>query len=255
VLILVLANCEGMHWQVAWGLSAIVLGEDPEAPAPPELAAWPEEQLAEVCRAWEGDLGRLFLERSGPGVSVGVIGSDLMDSLAPQGPGGSGRGGRPSNRELERAGERALAIVAELREGSCALMEELLLPSIPARWPAMVRDRYWPEHVQRWGAVRGHHLLGAFFDPATGSTRVWVELDHASGSRSVEVAFAGESLNILDLNAPRYPLVLRAAPVAEDVLAGFDFTERAPFELRLAGREGKRTLELRTASGTKSRLR
>jgi len=255
VLILVLANCEGMHWQVAWGLSGLVLGEDPKAPEPPALAAWPEEQLSDICRTWEGDLGSLVLERAGPGVSVGVLGGDLMELLSPRGPGERRSGGRPTDRELKRAGEQALEIVAELREGRCERMEALLRPGIPKGWPSQVRDRYWPAHVKTWGPVRGHELLGTFFDPASGRTRVWIELDHASGPRSVEVAFAGASLNILDLNARRFPLVLRVAPVDDERLAAFDFTDTAPLELRLTGRAGKRALELRTASGKKGRFR
>ena len=55
VLIVVLTSSLEMNWQVAWGLSAIAVGEDPVAPAPPELAKLKSKTRSSLTRSWIGD--------------------------------------------------------------------------------------------------------------------------------------------------------------------------------------------------------
>lgn len=259
VLILVLTNREGSHWQVAWGLSSIVLDEDPKAALPPEIASVSASDLDAFCGSWEADGERLFVSRSGTGLRVGGMGTKVLAALSPSGP-GSGRprnasSSRPKARELAAAEERAVAIVAELREGRCDLLGADMLAHIPKSWPDRILHQLWPEHVERWGEVRDHRSLGAFFDPASGRTRVWIRLDQARGERSVEIAFVGSKLNIFDLKARDFPVEVGVAPIDDRRLVGFDFQNEAPYELALRGKGKSRALELRTRGGSKLKFR
>ena len=255
VLILVLCNREGWYWQVAWGLSAIVLGEDPKSASPPKIAALSEEQLDAFCGTWESDDDRLYVRRSGRGLRVGGVGSDIVAALTYTRGGSVGRERKPPKaRELKAAEERALAIMTELREGSCELLGADMLPHIPASWPGRVLNQFWPAHLERWGEVREQRSLGAFFDQATNRTRVWIRLEHAKGPRSVEIAFVGDKLNIFDLNARAYPVDVGVAPVDERRLVGFDFRDPPPYELVLKGKGKSRKLEVNSRSGARLEL-
>jgi hypothetical protein len=187
------------------------------------------------------------------------MGTKVLAALSPSGP-GSGRprtasSSRPKARELAEAEERAVAIVAELREGRCDLLGADMLAHIPKSWPDRILHQHWPQHVERWGAVREHRSLGAFFDPVSGRTRVWIRLDQARGERSVEIAFMGGKLNIFDLKARDFPVEVGVAPIDDRRLVGFDFKAEAPYELTLKGKGKSRALELRTRGGSKLKFR
>jgi len=257
VLILVMSNRKGWHWQVAWGLSALTLGEDPKAAFPPEVTEWKDAKLDAVCGAWEADGGEhLVIRRSGSGILIAGIGTDVFAALAapPGRRGGRPRdasSGRPRRRELEAAEERAMAMVAELRGGSCDLLGEDLGPHIHKSWPNRILRRIWPAHVERWGKVRDHRSLGAFYEPSSGRTRVWIRLDQERGERSLEVAFVGSSLHIFDLKARDFPVQVGAVPVDKKRLVGFDLSDDPPYELTLRGKGKSRKLELRVRGGDK----
>jgi len=257
VLLLVMTNREGWNWQVTWGLSAQVLDEDPKAPNPPELAPWRAAKLDEVCGTWGADGGeRLVVRRSGAGLLIGGLGTEVLAALtaAPaRGDAGASRAAPPASptaRELAAAEERALAMVAGLREGSSERLAADMLPHIPKSWPDDVVNRYWPAQVERWGEVCGQRSLGAFFDPRSGRIRVWIRLDHERGERSLEVAFVGTSLNIFDLNARDFPVEVGVAPVDAERLVGFDFNEQPPCEFVLRGNGKTAQLELESRNGS-----
>lgn len=259
VLILVLTNREGWHWQTAWGLAAIVLGEDAKASLPPGVVTISNQQLDAFCGTWEADGERLIVERSGVGLKVGGVGRTVLACLATSPPGRSSnkssqRSSKREQAQLAASEERAMAIVAELREGSCELLSQDMMPHIPKSWPSMVLNNLWPKFIERWGDIRSQQCLGAFKDAKTGRTRVWIRLEMEQASRSIEVAFLNDQLNIFDLKARDYPVEAHFAPVAKGKMVGFDFAETPPRELRLKGKGKSQTLELKTRAGSKLTL-
>jgi CubicO group peptidase (beta-lactamase class C family) len=240
VTLVVLANRPGWNWQVTWGLTALLLpGEDPKAPQPPEPAKWKDKDFEPWFGAWRSEDGqRLEIARSGAGVRVCGIGSDVVAILTPGRSTPRARSVGPTA-DLEA---RALAIVDELREGRNDTLASDLASGIPSEWPNRVRDQIWPAHVERWGPLEDSRVLGAWHDAAKGQVRVWLRLRHARAERSIEIAFLDGKLAIFDL-----------IPV-EDGLAGFDFTQQPPFTLELERKDGETRLVLAGRDGTKLEL-
>jgi CubicO group peptidase (beta-lactamase class C family) len=254
-LFVVACNREGMHWQVAWGLAALLLGEDPKAAQPPETAAWPSGELAALAGTWEAsDGGTLVIAAEDGSLRVGALGAEAIALLTERPPiGRPDRSAAPSPKDVAWAEERALGIVGELADGRCDLLGAELLPHIPESWPKTVLTRLWPAEEERWGELRGTRSLGAWFDAASGRTRVFLRLERERGERSLEVAFVGRALNIFDLQASPAPVELAFVPVAEDRLVAFDFRAEPPAALRVKG--GGKELELTARSGGRATFR
>ena len=257
VTLIVFTNRPGWRAQVTYGLSALLLaGEDPLYPQPPEAAKWKDKDFEPWLGTWRSTDGqRLELTRSGAGVRVRGIGTDVLAGLTPppfQRPGASQPRVRSTAPQAQLEA-RALAIVDGLCEGDIAPFTSSIVSTVPPEWPDRVRDQIWPTYLERWGALQDRRVLGVIDDPATGRVRVWLRLKHERAERSIEIAFVAGKLAIFDLKSPDWPVETGAVPV-EDGLAGFDFVRQPPFELELERKGGKSRLVLAGRDGTKLEL-
>ena len=214
VLVVVLCNRRGWSWQVTWGLCELALGERPEAPRPPEPGAWPMQDSEPWLGTWStADGQRLELERVGRGVRLGGLGGELgalLSSTAPE------RGRAPSSKARKAAEEGALRVVDELRRGRSDTLEDQAPEHLAQTWPRTVREIVWPAHVARWGALREARHLGTFASNDGKTLHAWIGLEHARGSRAVQIVYVDGTLTGLDLRTPRWPVEARVVLRSRD---------------------------------------
>lgn len=255
-LIVVLCNRGGWCWQVTWGLSELLLDELSKAPRPPEPARWKDDELASWLGAWSSvDGERLLVERAGVGVRLTTLGG-APATLMGRGPDAGERPAKPTLDAAARARveSRALRIVEELRAARNETLRADMAAHLPPPWPDIVRDRVWPAHVARWGALREAQCLGSIEAREGALVEVWIRLAHERGTCNLLITYVDGALAGLDLKAVPKPFEARAAPVGDELVA-FDFRQDPPFRATLSGRGERARLVLRARSGAKLELK
>lgn len=245
VLVLVMSNREGMHWQVTWALSAMMVKEEAKSPPPPETVEWPAEKLDALTGVFSSKKnGRLVVRRAGGALRLGAEGPGAIAILTGTKP------TKDDDYEWERT--RAAEIIAELLAGSSELLGKDLMPHIPSSWPRTILTRTWPEHVKQHGDISSFEEIGARYDPRTKRVSAWVRLHHPEKTTTVEIAFVDQKLNIFDLKASNYPIERAYAPIDKKKrFATFDFsTDKLPTMEIEAKRGGGAALKIKVGSKT-----
>jgi len=218
VLVLVTCNREGMHWQVTWGLCAVMLDEDAQVPPPPEVESWKEKEFDALSGRYRHEKhGSLVVERDGGALRIGAEGSGAIAVLSGDAP---PRGEAPFAWERSRAAE----IIAGLLAGDVEPMERDLMSHLPSSWPRRVLTNIWPEHLEEHGKVGSFEEVGAVEDARSGRVRVWVRLRHEDAESTVEVAFTNRELNIFSLKPKPFPVERAYAPVGKNRFLTYAFS-------------------------------
>jgi len=242
VMVLLMSNREGMHWQVTWGLSAMLVDEDAKSPPPPQTVRWGDDQLDElVGRYTSKKSGDLVVRREGGALHIGAEGQAAIALLS---------GEKPAKKaEFKAERELAAEIVEALLAGDAGPIESSLASGIPKSWPNMILTSFLPKHVDKHGEILSSREIGARFDAESKRVHVWVRLHHPEVDTTVEIGFEGDKLRMLDMKAPRFPAELAFAPVGKKELAAFDFSDRTLPTLSLATKSrGPAALELKLGS-------
>lgn len=250
LLVVVLTNRNGWHWQTAWGLTSLCFDRIPRGTRPPEITKLRNSELDAYCGDWTANGESLHITRSGIGLLVEGAGTTVFSALTPMQP-----GPRPAKNpkpllseqmveDLAIAETSALEIVAELRQGKHSKLAANLMPHIPNTWPQSISEIYWPKMVEEHGPVQDHQPLGTFFDQSTNQLRVWIRLKTPTGNHSIEIAFVKDKLNILNLDAPNYPAQANFAPISKTLFTTFNFNSIHTPTLAIDGKAKKRTLTL-----------
>ncbi|MFT5058955.1 MAG: CubicO group peptidase (beta-lactamase class C family) [Planctomycetota bacterium] len=216
VLVLLMSNRPGMHWQVTWGLSSMMVGETEKVPAPPATETWKTADLEALTGVYASkQYGRIVVQRSGAALRLGAEGDQAVAILQGQKP------SKASAFKWER--KRAHEIIKGLLAGKTEALERDMLPHIPKTWPGMVLSTYWPKHLAEHGEVTSFEEIGASEDSRSGRVSVLMRLHHAESITTVEVAFAKRQLNIFDMNAPIFAAERPFAPIGKSRFATYEF--------------------------------
>lgn len=254
LLILVMTNQPGWHWQVAWEIPGIILEEKVETPALPIPVLMTSKRNEAYCGIWESKGERLIIEAQELGFSINGAGALVNLALAGMKQ-GKDVGDRPKPAEMEALEKRTMHIIQSLRDGDAGPLAEKLGPRVPEIWTGHVLDLYLPKHISRWGKIESQELLASYYNSATGRVHVWVRLHQEKGTRSFETTYLQGDLMTFDLNSRPYPFMTSMVPLEDGSLTSFDYQDKPPCTLTLKGKGKSRTLELKSRSGKKMKFR
>ncbi|NQU47483.1 MAG: beta-lactamase family protein [Planctomycetes bacterium] len=250
LLVLVLTNRPGWHWQVAWEIPGIVLNEPMDTPSLPEAIALSESKSAAFCGTWESKGRRIVVRQNGNGFSIAPLDSASKQVLLGMKSTKSEKDW-PNDSEIQQSRKMGMDIVSNLQLGDVSIIEKHKTGYVPERWPSDILNTYWPKLLERWGKVKKQELLTAYYNPETKWNHVWVRLVLEKATRSVEICFFNDRIKILDLNAPEFPYLTSMVPIEGDVLTSFDYQATPPATLKLSGKGKSRKLELKSRGGEK----
>lgn len=204
VVVLLTSNREGMHWQVTWGLSAIVVDDEAKVPAPPATADWPEEKLDELAGRYSSKAhGDFVVSRAGKSLRIGAEGAGSLALLS---------GSKPiKSSEFKWECEKAEDVVTGLMEGTIEPLSRILHSSNPPGWPRILLTKIWPSHLDTHGPLKSFQVTGA--SQEGDRVHVWIRLQHEDGDSGLKIAFIDRGLKIFDLKATHFPLERSYAPV------------------------------------------
>ncbi len=246
LLVIVLTNRPGWHYQVAWEIPTMILNEPRNQPAIPQAASLTGGQMNAFCGVWEDKGRRIVVQPHGYGFEIGALDYETKMALMGRKPEKPNKDW-PKKKEVERLGELGMEIVANLRKGDVSLIKKHQAAYIPESWSQTILNMLWPEHLERWGPVKDQEFLSSHYDPDTKWVHVWIRLNHENAQRSIRVSFFGDRIKIFSLGAPNFPYATQMIPVESEFAVAFDYGDKPPATLKL----NRGRLELKSRSGAK----
>ncbi|MBC8404852.1 MAG: beta-lactamase family protein [Planctomycetes bacterium] len=254
LLVLVLTNRAGWHWQVAWGIPGIVLNEPVNTPPLPETVELSKSKAAAFSGTWESKGRRIVVRQNENGFSIAPLDPDSKLALMGDEIHKPDKDS-PKDSEVEASGKMGMDIISGLQLGDVSIIKRQMAGYIPKRWPDDILNDYWPKLLERWGKVEEQELLTAYYDPETKWNTVWVRLVMGKASRSVQICFFHDRIKILDLNAPEFPYLTTMVPIRDNILTSFDYQTTPPATLILSGKGKSRKLEMKSRNGEKIKFK
>ncbi len=223
LVLVVLTNIDEVAaWPLAWNMEALFFGASPPYSTPPKAASLASRALDAFAGEYsmQGREGRVVVKREGSGLRIGFQGRAVVASAAsaPRAP-----AARPFptdskvERGLESEADRAIAVVEAVVRKDAAWIRERLLEGIPKSWPDMLVGRIWAQHERALGShvnskVHAAKRLGS------DAVQIILELEHARGSRKLQIVFRRDMLNIFALE-PRKAASTASSNNFEDEVA------------------------------------
>jgi len=220
-LVIVLCNIDLPTWTVAWNLEALLFGEDPPYPMPPDVATVPDTELAALEGEYVLDETSAFtVAREAGGLRIGAAGLKACALL---------RGDAFAGAEPAVATARGL-LDACVR-GDAAPVAAAILDHSPDSWPGHLVGSIWPAHLERWGGLGYVRTLSAEASDR-GAVTVLFELGHENGTAHLKVVLVGGRLSIFDLRAQRALPSTLVLPQGDGRFAGFAWMGPQPPPVR-----------------------